>query len=56
MAIAHIIIPKEVLIFFFFFQAADQKTKGKFIFFGGDTFYGSTKLSVMKMTFSLISG
>lgn len=32
MYILHI-IPKEFLIFFF--QAADQKTKGKFILFGG---------------------
>lgn len=36
------IIPKEFLIFFF--QAADQKTKGKFTLLWGDTFYDSTKV------------
>lgn len=41
MYILHI-IPKEFLIFFF--QAADQKTKGKFTLFWGDTFYDSTKV------------
>jgi len=35
-------------------KAADQKTKGKFILFGGGTLYGSTTLFVMKMTFILI--
>lgn len=51
----HIIIPKEFLIFFFF-QAADQKTKGKFILLGGGTLDGSTTLFMMKMTFILIDG
>ena len=46
------IIPKEFLIFFF--QAADQKTKGKFTLFWGDTFYDSTEVYDDDFFFKLV--